>query len=250
MVSVWSCLAFFAFQMPQEPDPAQTVPEVIPSVTFSSQPREVWVPLRKVGESFGWQVEWNESDQKITISGRELSEKSLYVNPQHTAFIRLTSLPYLEVDVAEVKEDAWFLTHGEKTIAVQEAEQRVEINLSEQKLMAFQGPYLVMSTNVSTGRRGFSTPAGQYRAQSKARHRVSRTYDNAPMPYSVQLKGGYFIHGSGSVPRRPASHGCVRMPLTGENPARKFFEWVEVGTPIEIRTDWSDEASKAVVIDS
>lgn len=250
MVSVWSCLAFFAFQMPQDPDQGQLAQEVIPSVTFSAQPREVWVPLRKLGEAFGWEVEWSDEAQKITVSGREISDRSLYMNPQHTAFIRLTSLPHLEVDVAEVKEDAWFLTHGEKTVAVQEAEQRVEINLSEQRLMAFQGPYLVMATNVSTGRRGFSTPPGQYKAQSKARHRVSRTYDNAPMPYSVQLKGGYFIHGSGSVPRRPASHGCVRMPLTGNNPARMFFEWVEVGTPIEVRNDWSDEAAKVADLEA
>lgn len=32
----------------------------------------------------------------------------------------------------------------------------------------------------------------------------------------------------------PASHGCVRLPLTGRNPAKFFYEWVQSGTPVTI----------------
>ncbi len=244
MVSVWSVFALTAFQVPLDPPADQVSPPTVSAVTFAAQPGEVFVPVRELGEPLGWQIEWDEEEQKVLISGRVITDRSIYRNEQRIAFIKLTSLPYLDVVVDEPQEGIWDLSLGEKGVQVKEGERRVEINLSEQRLLAFQGPYLVMSTNVSTGRRGYGTPTGSYRAQSKARHRVSRTYDNAPMPYSVQLKGGYFIHGSGSVPRRPASHGCVRMPLTGSNPARMFFNWVEIGTPIEIRRDWSEEAAK------
>lgn len=244
MVSVWSTIALAAFQVPQDPPLDQNVLEPLTAVTFAAQPGEVYVPLRPLAEPLGWQVEWSNEDEQIAISGRVITERSIHRNEQRISFIKLSSLPYLSVLVEEAGEGMWNLSLEDKQAQVKAGEQRVEINLSEQRLMAFQGPYLVMTTNVSTGRRGYGTPPGKYKAQSKARHRVSRTYDNAPMPYSVQLKGGYFIHGSGSVPRRPASHGCVRMPLTGANPARMFFNWVEIGTPIEIRRDWSEEAAK------
>jgi lipoprotein-anchoring transpeptidase ErfK/SrfK len=86
---------------------------------------------------------------------------------------------------------------------------------------------------------GRRTPSGKFTAGVKLRMHYSRLYDNAPMPYSVQVNGNYFIHGFTSVPDRPASHGCIRVPLTGENPAKLFFEWVEPGTPIEITGEWS-----------
>lgn len=58
------------------------------------------------------------------------------------------------------------------------------------------------------------------------------------MPYSVQVNGNIFIHGFSDVPRWPASHGCIRIPLTEGNPARKFFYWVSIGTPIKIVGEW------------
>jgi lipoprotein-anchoring transpeptidase ErfK/SrfK len=72
----------------------------------------------------------------------------------------------------------------------------------------------------------------------------SRLYHNAPMPYAVQLEGNFFIHGFSSVPGYPASHGCVRVPMTKDNPAKKFFEWVEPGTPIVVVGSWSPGARR------
>jgi lipoprotein-anchoring transpeptidase ErfK/SrfK len=64
-------------------------------------------------------------------------------------------------------------------------------------------------------------------------HRSSR-YHNAPMPWSVQVRGHVFIHGFTSVPRYPASHGCIRLPLDEGNPAKFFYEWIEPGTPVKV----------------
>lgn len=111
---------------------------------------------------------------------------------------------------------------------------RVEIDLSSQRLHAWEGDRLVMSSRVSSGRGG-STPTGRYAAGPyKARSHHSSLYHNAYMPWSVQVSGDVFIHGFSEVPRHPASHGCIRLPVTGSNPARRFYEWVDVGTPIRI----------------
>ena len=40
------------------------------------------------------------------------------------------------------------------------------------------------------------------------------------------------------VPDRHASHGCVRFPLTNDNPTKRFYEWVEIGTPVTISGRW------------
>ena len=109
--------------------------------------------------------------------------------------------------------------------------QRVVIDKSRQVLRAYEGSRVVLETHISTGRRGRETPSGHFHAQSKALMHYSRRYGNAPMPYSVQIAGNYFIHGFYSVPSYPASHGCIRVPI---DTAREFYNWVHHGTPVEI----------------
>jgi lipoprotein-anchoring transpeptidase ErfK/SrfK len=60
------------------------------------------------------------------------------------------------------------------------------------------------------------------------------------MPYSVRFHGNYYLHGFSVVPDYPASHGCIRLPLReGDfNPARQFYEWVRIGTPIRVAGQW------------
>jgi lipoprotein-anchoring transpeptidase ErfK/SrfK len=115
---------------------------------------------------------------------------------------------------------------------------RVEIDKTTQTLRAYEGDKLFLETHVSTGKWDKSTPNGQFNAGDKDRMHHSRLFQNAPMPFSVQVTGDVFIHGFAYVPHFPASHGCIRLPLDKGNPARKFFDWVEPGTPIEISGRW------------
>jgi lipoprotein-anchoring transpeptidase ErfK/SrfK len=121
-----------------------------------------------------------------------------------------------------------YVTHGQKSVVVDKA---------TQTLVAMQGERVVLSTPISSGRRGHRTPNGTFEAGPyKALMHRSSLYDDAPMPYSVQVTGDIFIHGYSSVPERPASHGCIRVPTDGS--AKFFYEWVDVGTPIEINGRW------------
>ena len=93
------------------------------------------------------------------------------------------------------------------------AEVLVRIDKSEQRMTLTVDGESRHSWPVSTGRDGFGTPNGRYRALWLARRWFSRKYDNSPMPHSVFFRDGYAIHGTEYVSRlgRPASHGCVRL---------------------------------------
>jgi hypothetical protein len=80
---------------------------------------------------------------------------------------------------------------------------------------------------VSTGRGGYDTPAGHFRAIRLQRVYYSKKYDNAPMPNSVFFYGGYAIHGTYEQSKlgRPASHGCVRLSRAN---AATLFELVRI----------------------
>ena len=41
---------------------------------------------------------------------------------------------------------------------------------------------------------------------------------------------GYAIHGYPSVPMYPASHGCLRVPMSE---AVSIFRWIHHGTPVD-----------------
>lgn len=114
----------------------------------------------------------------------------------------------------------------------------IDIDKSKQELRAYEGSHLVLVTHISTGKYDGSTPNGLFEAGDKYVMHYSRLFHHAPMPYSVQVSGNVFIHGFTEVPGYPASHGCIRVPVDHENPARILFNWVERGTPIKIFGHW------------
>lgn len=94
-----------------------------------------------------------------------------------------------------------------------EAAVEARINISTQRMVVMvdgvrQGEYAV-----STGRRGYNTPTGQFRPQRMHKKYYSHKYHNSPMPNSIFFAGGIALHGTYETGRlgRPASHGCVRL---------------------------------------
>lgn len=72
-------------------------------------------------------------------------------------------------------------------------------------------PYAVWA--VSTARRGYRTPAGNFRPKRLEPVWYSSKYESSPMPHSIFFAGGYAIHGSYAVGSlgRAVSHGCIRL---------------------------------------
>ena len=205
-------------------------------VTFALDPKRSFLPRTEATQRLGWSPRVDEKSGSVSLNGKTLSAKNMRKFPDGTRLISLADLGKAGATVTAKEDGSGFkVSASGRHFQVALAKKRAEINLKEQRMRAWQGERLVLDTNISSGKRG-RTPSGSYTAGPyKARRHYSSRYNNAYMPYSVQVTGHIFIHGFKDVPKYPASHGCIRVPyLTNGNPARFFYEWIDKGTPIEI----------------
>ena len=73
----------------------------------------------------------------------------------------------------------------------------------------------VYDWKVSSGKRGYETPAGKFKVLWMDKDHHSDEYESAPMPDSIFFAPGYAIHGfAKSAWGHPVSHGCVRLPVS------------------------------------
>ncbi|MEP0754865.1 L,D-transpeptidase [Trichocoleus sp. Lan] len=112
----------------------------------------------------------------------------------------------------------------------------IEVNLSKQRLIAWEGGRRVYSVRISSGKRSTPTRVGTFRIQSK--HRTARMrgrdYNVPNVPYTMYYSGGYAIHGAYWHNRfgTPVSHGCVNVPVAQ---ARKLYSFASHGTKVVVR---------------
>lgn len=236
--------------LPDERPVIRTAVEV-EGVTFADGDKGIYVPVRELGRSLGVVVGWDGVSRSILFGSHAVAEGETRTLFDGTNLLDVTWLESLGYSVVEEGAGGRkFLVSGGESrsdIWVTVPDKWVEIHLGEQEMRAWQGSRAVMVTPISSGKRGHSTPVGDFRAgPEKTRHRVSRLYEGSPMPYAVQLRGHIFVHGSPIVPRYPASHGCIRVPLTGKNAARFFFDWIDKGSRVRIVREWSEEAQALI----
>jgi len=208
----------------------------VDAITFQAEPGRLFLPVDEAGRALRWKIERDEAGRVTAVNGTTVPPDSLRRLPDGT---ELAGTPDLERWGAVVEPPAGaaaaVVRRGWNAFTLAAGPQQVEVSLSQQQLRAWQGARLVLQTRISSGKKRGSTPTGNFRAGPfRARVHHSRRYHNAPMPWSVQIYGHVFVHGFTSVPAYPASHGCIRVPLTDGNPAKFFFEWVETGTPVRV----------------
>ena len=206
-------------------------------ITFAAKPAQVFVPIHEAESQLALDVERAENGGVESINGVPLKPGDRAGLVDGTELISVAALGRLGVAlISEADGQSFVLSTGWwRKMRVQVGAQRVEVSLAEQRLRGWQGDRLVLETKISSGRNG-RTPKGEFVAgpYKAAMHRSS-LYNDAPMPWSVQINGNIFVHGFTSVPDYPASHGCIRMPLDGGNPAKWFYEWVSRGTPVVVK---------------
>lgn len=119
---------------------------------------------------------------------------------------------------------------------LQQSEQRwIQIDLSKQRLVAWEGSKPVYAVVVSTGKGSTPTRIGTFAIKSK--HRSARMrgadYDVPNVPYTMYYHGGYAIHGAYWHRRfgTPISHGCINVAV---NHSKWLFNWAAVGTPVVV----------------
>jgi hypothetical protein len=120
------------------------------------------------------------------------------------------------------------------------AGKRIEINLTAQRLTAFEGNRIVRTARVSTGYGKGATPAGEYYVERKAPYsHMSASefggngFDLPGVPWcsfifwnGISIHGTYWHNNFGA----PMSHGCIN--LTPET-AKWIYRWSDPVVPFE-----------------
>jgi len=116
-------------------------------------------------------------------------------------------------------------------------DKRIEVDLSSQKLYAYEGSKKKMDFDVSTGKWGL-TPTGDFQVYTKLKYTLMTggskelgTYYYLPnVPYTMYFYKDYGIHGAYWHDNfgHPMSHGCVNMRTSD---AEKLFYWANPTVP-------------------
>jgi hypothetical protein len=119
----------------------------------------------------------------------------------------------------------------------------MDVNITKQVLVAYEGKKMVYATLVSSGEAGLGDPdkttatkTGIFRVHTK---HVSVTMDSdvvgeefelRDVPYVQYFEGGYALHGAywHDTFGRPKSHGCINL---APEDARRLFFWTEPSVP-------------------
>ncbi|WP_111561300.1 L,D-transpeptidase family protein [Rhizobium sp.] len=109
---------------------------------------------------------------------------------------------------------------------------QIFVSKSKQSLAVYDGTDVIATSKISSGKSGHTTPSGIFSVIEKQTYHESNIYSGAPMPFMQRLTwSGIALHQSNSVPRYPASHGCVRMP---DAFAKQLYKMTEMGVPVII----------------
>ena len=138
------------------------------------------------------------------------------------------------------------------------ANTRMEIDLSDQRMVLYVGSQVAIDTPCCTGKAGKRTPTGTFRIKEKIKDKRStifgslyyngkkvyggdrrkykgrsNKYVGASLPYWMRLTGdGIGIHQSAYVKRYPGSNGCVRTPASA---VKIIYSKVRVGTKVTVK---------------
>jgi len=116
---------------------------------------------------------------------------------------------------------------------------RIEVDIPRQVLFLYEGNSVSKILPVSTGSmerfcsegycRIAGTPTGAFKV-----YRQDSGWNEGPLGslYNANfIVGGIAIHGATSVPATPASHGCIRIPMSA---AEWFPSKARIGTPVYV----------------
>ena len=134
------------------------------------------------------------------------------------------------------KASQWENVIATRMLELQQSKERwISIDLSTQRLIAWEGNKAVYAVIVSTGKTSTPTRLGTFRVYTKYRstRMTGPGYDVPDVPYTMYYDGGMAIHGAYWHNRfgTPVSHGCTNVAV---NHAKWLFDWASVGTPVVV----------------
>jgi LysM repeat protein len=203
--------------------------------------REVLVPrlthVVKAGEHLGTIAALHDTTPMAIARANALADPSLIVPGQ-----RLTIVPPSQAERMGMESERAAGTYHTHSEFPTETEKWIDVDLSEQRVVAYQGKAPVRSFIVSTGLPGTPTVTGTFRIWAKTPiqdmyggNRAAGTYYYLEDVQWVQyFFEDYAFHGTWWHTNfgAPASRGCVNM--TNED-ARWLFEWA---SPTHTQGGW------------
>ncbi|MES9544240.1 L,D-transpeptidase family protein [Actinomadura sp. NPDC000600] len=133
-----------------------------------------------------------------------------------------------------------------RPMAKKREKNRVDVDLKRQYLVLYKNGAPRLITHVSSGSgeyycakdRGATVARCRYATTSTGDFRTGRRasgWETSPLGQlynPIYFNGGIAFHGALDVPKYPASHGCVRMPM---HIAEYFPDLVGTGVPVHVR---------------
>ena len=189
-------------------------------------------------------LRWDEKDEKVkVVSSAELPRRSA-VGLTGTRTV-VSGVTYAEsVAGYWVRVGDLTLAHPQTPPDLAPGEKWIDVDITRQALVAYEGTSPVFATLISTGRRNaqdkehdFPTPQGNFHIREK---HVTTTMDGdvaSDGPYSIEdvpwvmyFEGSYALHGAFWHDQfgHMRSHGCVNM---APDDARTLFAWSEPHLP-------------------
>ena len=111
----------------------------------------------------------------------------------------------------------------------------IDVDLTHQRLIAYEGETPVYTVIVSTGLPRTPTVTGRFKIYVKYRaaDMSGPGYYLRQVPYVMYFYRGYGLHGTywHNNFGHPMSHGCVNLPTPD---AAWLFDWASVGTPVVV----------------
>lgn len=117
------------------------------------------------------------------------------------------------------------------------AEKWIHVDLKEQTLVAYRGDQPVFATLISSGKKGYAPPPGEWRIRAKhvtvtmnGSDPIDGWYEVEEVPWTMYYHGGFALHGAywhndfGTA----RSHGCTNLAPAD---ARWLFFWTDPKMP-------------------
>lgn len=107
---------------------------------------------------------------------------------------------------------------------------RVEVYREKGVTLLVENGKVVRALHASSGKRTYETPAGSFSIVRKERSSWSVPYQ-VWLAYASYFNGGIAFHAYPEVPAHPASHGCVRLPVSE---ALFAYSFMSIGTRVTV----------------
>lgn len=219
--------------------------KVVPPFSFKIEPLELngrlLVPAREVANRIGASIYQIDGKYFIEKDNIRFKMPDNLIKVGDIALIPLILLRDLLKLKIDYDKERTYLGIGDFYWKLG-TQKRIIIDKARQRLYCFEGVVGVFDTHTVTARKGYITPVGIYQITHKIPgwHKVRGKKWSGMMYYPLYFNGpgDYAIHGSTSMPSRPASHGCCRLSVKHKkgrkSPSVFVYDWAPIGTTVYI----------------